>query len=84
MYQSNYGFPPLDLDHISTYNEFVQKLPDLDNEIIFGFNPLIEKSLKINSITEILESMLSLKKRRKFYISPLDHKIREDNDFKVL
>lgn len=84
MFSSNYGFPALDLDNFSTYNDFVQKLPDIDNEIIFGFNPLIEKSLKVKSMTAILESMLSLKKRRKFYISPLDAKIREDNDFKVL
>ncbi len=84
MFHSNYGFPALDLDNFSTYNDFVQKLPDIDNEIIFGFNPLIEKSLKVKSMTAILDSMLSLKKRRKFYMSPLDAKIREDNDYKVL
>jgi|LauGreDrversion4_2_1035121.scaffolds.fasta_scaffold03347_1 hypothetical protein len=84
MFKSNYGFPPLDLDCFSTYNDFVQKLPDVDNELIFGFNPLIEKSLQVKSVTNILDKMLSLKKRRKFYMSPLDAKIREDNDYKVL
>ena len=83
MLKSNYGFPKLDLEKFSTYNEFVQKLPDIDNEIIFGFNPLIEKSLKVKNMTSILEKMLSLKKRKIIQSSPLDAKIKEDNDYKV-
>jgi hypothetical protein len=38
----------------------------------------------VKAVTDILDRMLSLKKRRKFYMSPLDAKIREDNDYKVL
>ena len=84
--RSHYGIPELftedEIDQ-GRYQQFINKLPESDQEKIFGFNHNIERMNAKNMIFDILKKVYQMNTKSVPFNNPLDISTKDENDTKV-
>ena len=84
--RSHYGIPELfteDEINQGKYQQFINKLPESDQEKIFGFNHNIERMNAKNMIFDILKKVYQMNTKSVPFNNPLDISTKDENDTKV-